>query len=168
MATLSREMVIQQFMFKAKKDREIRNGSDEGFQSALILSCCWISFEAFTCLTYQINGVWERIKKFCNDFSDRYSEWFDKSPDDFRRDVTNLKKYPISDMRPGHGHVDPISISDEKKLENVLEVVYRIRCNLIHGGKNVKDDIDAEIIRLSSGVIYYILDHFLREEGFNW
>jgi len=168
MSPVSRKTIIEEFMKKAKKERNMRSGFEPGLQSALIFIYCWISFEAFTCFRYNEDAVWKRIDRFCSEFKDRYSQWYDVSPGDFKGDIIALKKYAIHDMRPNHQNNPPKQITDEKKLRNVFEVIYSVRCNLFHGGKDVTDTIDADIIRYSSGVLYFILEHFLIAEGYSW
>lgn len=162
MPNVSRELIIKGFMEKAKK--EIvgpRSGFDSGFQSASILINCWIAFEAFTCLRYNIDGVQQRINKFVEEFSEDYKKHFPKSPDELRRAIIGLMNYSVLDMRPSHQQDLPIKIEDGKDLEQVFEVIYRVRCNLFHGGKDMQEVRDIELVHYSGIVLYYVLEKIL-------
>lgn len=61
------------------------------------------------------------------------------------RDLINKsKEKPIRDVR---GQRQPISISDEDDFSNIIEVIYRIRCNLFHGGKDANDTRDQVLVK---------------------
>ena len=50
---------------------------------------------------------------------------------------------PIYDLRGRH---DPIKIKDEDDFENIVKAIYRVRCNLFHGGKELNDLRDQKLI----------------------
>lgn len=49
---------------------------------------------------------------------------------------------PILDSR-GHGN---ISMSDINDRDNIIEAIYKIRCNLFHGGKRSSDTRDTKLV----------------------
>ncbi|PIQ66913.1 MAG: hypothetical protein COV95_01615 [Candidatus Zambryskibacteria bacterium CG11_big_fil_rev_8_21_14_0_20_40_24] len=61
------------------------------------------------------------------------------------RDLINKsKEESIKDVR---GQRQPISINDESDFENIVEAIYRIRCNLFHGGKDANDLRDQVLVQ---------------------
>jgi len=66
----------------------------------------------------------------------------------FRRSLQGLinksKEETIKDVR---GQRQPISISDENDFANIVEAIYRIRCNLFHGGKDANDTRDQVLVK---------------------
>ena len=50
------------------------------------------------------------------------------------------------------------------ELENILEVVYRVRSNLIHGAKTFSDPRDVFLIENSFNSLFEIMYHALKRE----
>ena len=71
-------------------------------------------------------------------------------------------------MRPSHISDLPLDIIDVKDLNEVLNAVYRVRNNLLHGGKDMKETNDMTLVLCASKVLYYILEKFLSKEGILW
>lgn len=156
-----RDLIVRNFMSRAKKGLGIVKGLDK-FQYADVLINSWIAFEGFSCEKYQLDGVKERINEFSNDFADDYRTNYDKLPDVLRDNLVELSKKTVADMRPSHLTDKPKKIRDLKELSEVMEVIYQVRNNLFHGGKNPADiPDDHEKIRLSATVFYYILERYL-------
>ncbi len=161
-----REDIIKSWMEKAKKIYQIRNGLGGKFQFADMLVSCWITFEAFTCKKYNKEYVNERLKAFWRGFQNKYSAGFNNFPDDFKENITLLSGCNVRDMRPNHGLDIPKEITDVKNLEQVMKLIYQVRNNLFHGGKNVDEENDKLIIQYSAIVLYRILEKFLSEENY--
>ena len=68
-------------------------------------------------------------------------------------------------MRPSHLLDAPFQISNIKDLDQVLNAVYRVRNNLLHGGKDMKETNDMTLVLCASKVLYYILEKFLSKDG---
>ena len=66
----------------------------------------------------------------------------------FKRSLQHLmgmsKEEPIRDVR---GRKQPISIENENDFVNIIEAIYRIRCNLFHGGKDANDPRDQVLVK---------------------
>lgn len=166
MVNSTRKEIIQGFMRKAKEEvTGLNAGFEQGFKSAIGLAWCWISFEAFTSAKYNEDFAGERINQFCDDFEGDYLQEFDSMPTEFIKNMIGLKQYNVPDMRPSHLTDPTIRITDEKNLRKVFEVVYRVRNNLFHGGKDMNEEKDMNLVRYSSVVLYYILEKFLGKEG---
>lgn len=150
----------------AKKEvTGINSGFNQGFKSAVGLAWTWISFEAFTCGKYRKDLVRDRISYFVSDFGTDYSLDYNSFPDELKRSLIQLKSYSILDMRPSHLLDAPFQISNIKDLDQVLNAVYRVRNNLLHGGKDMKETNDMTLVLCASKVLYYILEKFLSKDG---
>ncbi|MBI2654469.1 hypothetical protein HYX02_06715 [Candidatus Woesearchaeota archaeon] len=161
-----RRNLIKTWISKSKKGYETRDGIGGDFQFAEILINCWISFEAYSCLKYPREYVGQRINDFCQDHKQKYKNEFDELPDDLRSNVKNLSYYQIVDMRPNHELDAPKQINDIKNLSNVMGVVYQIRNNLFHGGKDVQDMKDKNVIEHSAIFLYRLLEWIFHFEGY--
>ena len=167
MVSLSRQEIVKSFMKKAKKEvTGLSSGFNQGYKSAIGLAWCWISFEAFTSGEYQEDLVRDRINSFCEDFEEKYSQEYETMPNEFKRNIIGLKSYNVEDMRPNHRNDPPLTISDVKNLKEVLKIIYRVRNNLFHGGKNMEESNDINLVLASSKTLYYILEKFLGERNF--
>ncbi len=56
-------------------------------------------------------------------------------------------------------------ISDTDNLGDVLKVIYRVRSNLFHGGKELSSERNQRLIQSSCRALYGILGWVLRKEG---
>ena len=54
--------------------------------------------------------------------------------------------------------------SCKDNLSEIIEVIYRVRSNMIHGNKTLNSERNKILIINSFHLIYNILDHILREE----
>ncbi len=57
---------------------------------------------------------------------------------------------PIYDQR---GLKEPLIIKDERDFENIVWAIYRIRCNLFHGGKNAGDPRDQLLVTHAGAIL---------------
>ncbi len=57
---------------------------------------------------------------------------------------------PIYDSR---GRRNPIKIKDESDFENMVKAIYRVRCNLFHGGKEANDSRDKKLVEVSKRIL---------------
>lgn len=166
MIPASRELILKGFIEKARKEvTGLSSGMNQGFQSAVGLTWAWISFEAFTCGKYKKDLVKERIIDFCADFAYNYQRDYESMPDEFKRYMVGLKSYSILDMRPQHSTAPPRKINNVRNLKEVLEAIYRVRNNLLHGGKDMQEINDMTLVLCASKVLYYILEKVFQEEG---
>jgi hypothetical protein len=154
-------------MEKAKKEISgTVSGLNSGYQATEIFVYTWIAFEAFTCLKYKLSGVGDRKNAFCKDFGLRYNQEYDLLPDDCKRMAIGLASYTILDMTPTNIKKKPIKITDVKNLSQVLDAIYRVRCNLFHGGKDINEITDIALVSASGTLLYCILEKFLKEENY--
>ncbi len=57
---------------------------------------------------------------------------------------------PVYDPR---GRRSPIEIKDENDFENIVKVIYRVRCNLFHGGKEADNSRDRKLVEVSKRIL---------------
>jgi len=66
--------------------------------------------------------------------------------------LTALKnKGSIRDMRPSHN--GEASLNQIDNLNELIEVIYQIRCNLFHGSKNPNNPNDASLVYLTGNIL---------------
>lgn len=80
-----------------------------------------------------------------------------KNDPQFLQRIKRLADYTVLDMRPGHKG-ESKSISDLNSLDELLDVIYQIRCNLFHGQKSRIDPRDRELVE----VAFYILSKMFK------
>ena len=80
-----------------------------------------------------------------------FEELIENDPD-FVAKLQKLSQYKVLDMRPGH-QGESKSINDIRSLDQVLDVIYQIRCNLFHGQKSMIDPHDRELVELAFQIL---------------
>jgi len=80
-----------------------------------------------------------------------------KHDPEFLQRIKRLAQYTVLDMRPGHEGKSK-SISDLNSLDELLNIIYQIRCNLFHGQKSRIDPHDRELVELA----FYILSKMFK------
>jgi len=63
-----------------------------------------------------------------------------------------LSQYRVLDMRPGHQGQSK-SISNINSFDELLDVIYQVRCNLFHGQKSAIDANDRELVDLAFHIL---------------
>jgi hypothetical protein len=80
------------------------------------------------------------------------------SDEDFKRDLEELKKEcPVFDMRPGFRNKSK-TITDIKNFNEVIDVIYQIRCNLFHGSKDWTNPRDRKLATLAFRILKKIFN----------
>lgn len=85
-----------------------------------------------------------------------------KDNKDYQQRVKRLAEYTVLDMRPGHRR-DSKSIGNINNFNEVLEVIYQIRCNLFHGQKNEINPNDLELVDLAFHILSKIFRPVINE-----
>lgn len=75
-----------------------------------------------------------------------------KDDEDYLQRVTRLSQYKVLNMRPGHRGQSK-SISNINSFDELLDVIYQIRCNLFHGQKSEIDPNDRELVDLAFHIL---------------
>lgn len=114
-------------------------------------------------MQYSLSRVGQRNSAFINQHKNWFhTEWV-KLPDALREALNYLHNKPVKDMTPNMPP-NPKIIIDTKNLEEVINVIYRIRCNLFHGGKEIDMSPDKEYIENAAIILYYLLSAILHKE----
>ena len=72
--------------------------------------------------------------------------------------IGKSQEEPITDVR---GRKPPISIKDENDFENIIWAIYRIRCNLFHGGKDANELRDQVLVKLAANILRQWMDRLI-------
>jgi len=80
-----------------------------------------------------------------------YDSLMQASPSVFRVHVQNLASLsPILDVREIR---PPVTIENEEDFANIMWGIYRVRCNLFHGGKNANDSRDQKLVLIAGAIL---------------
>lgn len=76
--------------------------------------------------------------------------------------INTLIQYsPITDST---GYREDIKIKNSNDRDNIIEAIYRIRCNLFHGGKSPSNTRDRELVQCANVIlnkwIAHLVSHF--------
>lgn len=78
----------------------------------------------------------------------------------FRRALDSLEGVPVQDMRFAKNR-EQVHRYDGT-FESLVDVIYRVRCNLFHGKKNIdEDNKDFELVRLSYRILLPLFKEYL-------
>lgn len=164
------EELIRLFMSEASGKQNLRDGlrinrNPESYEKAVGLVEVMVPFEAFLTTMKPNEPSIQKKRAF---FSATYSDFFltfQKSCIQWINALHDeLDTQLLKDMTPPPKTRSPIKINDKKSLSNIIEVVYRVRSNLVHGNKSLNSQRNEILIINSFHLIYVILDHILREE----
>jgi len=121
----------------------------------------WISFNAW--MSYKSGK--KRDKMMVNWAAKELEEFYReilKSNSRFKEKVKQLKEYtPIYDSRDSTRFKE---ISDINNFSEVLFSIYKIRCNLFHGGKKLISSRDERLVGLAYEILSSVFYHELKNE----
>lgn len=87
-----------------------------------------------------------------------------KSDKEFAKTVTELKnECPVYDMRPSH-RTDYKTITNIHDFREILDVIYKIRCNLFHGQKSPDEKRDVRLATFAYGILDRLFEEILRKQ----
>ncbi len=112
----------------------------------------WISFNAFYAAEHLLEPEWQQVKNIKDEYKDIFVGVVANNSAVFEE----FKNY-IKVKSENFGFIQDLRYLVEKEkhkrrylnlnsLCDYLECVYQVRCNLFHGGKNLKDGQDVEIV----------------------
>ncbi len=112
----------------------------------------WFSFNAWG--NYQTNTITD--SKMINQLKTNYElqQTYAQlicNNKDFHNIITRLQRFQVLDMR--YPNRRGKSITDINKFDEVLEIIYQVRCNLFHGKKRLNDSHDKELVEISYTVL---------------
>lgn len=86
-----------------------------------------------------------------SDITTAYDALMQATPTVFLTHIQNLVKLsPIMDPR---GVRPPTVIADENDFPNIMWGIYKVRCNLFHGGKNAGDPRDQRLVVAAGSIL---------------
>lgn len=146
-------------------------GFNVGFFHADNLIFCCIAYEAYAFGKFKKAHMSENRRKLSETFKTSFKELIENDPpEEFKKALDNLKeeidKKPLDDMTPNSNR-PKLDLPDKKNLDRVLEIVYRVRSNLLHGGKEVDPTFQRNmtLIKTSFIVLYHVMNLILEQEG---
>jgi len=143
---ITREKLIIDWFKRSQKQRTKNFGIFDQFISL------WFAFNSWGTFVTKSDADWLMIRKLKTDRALLSSFGSLLSNEDFRADVERLAEYSVLDMRPGHEH-EQINISNPEDFGQVLDTIYKIRCNLFHGQKSEINPHDRELVTLSFRIL---------------
>jgi hypothetical protein len=139
-----------------------RESSDKKTDFLFSFVSIWIAFNALYEYYSQqsaenaINTEWQKIKNYIvmTKLDRRHLDLLQNNTD-YRNSVEVLAQTPIKNL--------PLALSSFKilqpdKIEQVLGCVYRIRCNLFHGGKTPTVRRDRELVCNAYKILFNLIE----------
>ncbi|OIO26552.1 hypothetical protein AUJ14_01675 [Candidatus Micrarchaeota archaeon CG1_02_55_22] len=167
MDTLRKEIVRTWFLNARNSISGLRDGlggsaTEPRLHDANGLICVAIAYEAYAFGTFQKHSAEKNRKEFCTRFGNVIQL---SNPTDLTQAIHALYVAgEVKDMTPNSTR-PPVKVLNETDLGSIMAVIYRVRSNLVHGGKDVANDRSYELIRSSFIALYYILEKALVEDG---
>ena len=162
--------IIKLFMSEAFEKINLRKGlgknpNPETYDKTIGLFEAVVSFEAFiTAIKPNEPSIWKKREFFCSTYQDFFIKFKDSCKVWINILFEELKNKPLIDMTPQPRTRPPIKINDKNNLHEIIEVIYRIRSNIIHGNKTLSSERNKKLIINSFHLINNILEHILKEE----
>lgn len=148
-------------------------GSNIGIFHADNLIFCCIAYEAYAFGKFQNALMSKNREQLSETYQNPFEELIESTPPtDLNESIDNLKKEidrnQIEDMTPNSNRPS-LDLPDKKDLDRILEIIYRIRSNLLHGGKEVDPLIERNMVLIKSSyiVLFHIMKMIIREENFS-
>lgn len=158
-----RESVCRNYFLRArKKMSECTGGLDRDFWAERLKEI-WYSFDALLGLKFQGSRM-----KFSDEYQRKFENWTKTTQ--FKESLNRLCELsPVRDENPVRPRADR-SINDSNNLFEIIQMSYRVRSNLFHGGKDLESDKqhavrNRELTEHSSKVTYEILEKVVINEG---
>lgn len=167
-----RKQIIKNWMERAEeKHRSPSPGFNIGFFHADSLISCSIAFEAYAFGKFQKTLVSENRRELSRYFQTSYEELIENDPPcELKEALDNLKREidrkTLEDMTPNSTR-NPLDAPDQRNLDRILEIIYRVRSNLLHGGKEVNPTITRNmiLIRASFIILFHVMKMIIGKEN---
>lgn len=113
----------------------------------------YVCFDAWVTAESGQDADTKKIKWFLENDNCLKSKWSDIQSSITKSWLANLRNLSsIEDMRPNH-RGRKVYLNDTENLEEVVNFIYQIRCNLFHGSKNPMNSKDANLVELSGMIL---------------
>ncbi|MBI4155738.1 MAG: hypothetical protein HY507_00710 [Candidatus Zambryskibacteria bacterium] len=114
---------------------------------------CWMIFDAYLTEISKSGTDRKKLDYFYQNDSELKSYMLSQ-PEALCGYGETLKTYElVVNMRPGAGDNAGKVVMNTESLEEILEVIYQIRCNLFHGSKNIKNSRDYELVKIGKNFL---------------
>mgnify|MGYP001565911164 CR=1 FL=1 len=144
---------IETWIERAARENE---AVDEGDK----FMCIWVAFNAWLKGEYSEtasdSSLIESVKQ--NQILQNLFEEL-KNNEEYDRLLTNLTSYRIRDMRDPENESKMVRYDDS--FETLISTLYRIRCNLFHGRKNIKDTNEYKLVTLARKILYELFKNYV-------
>ncbi len=162
--------LIKLFMSEASAKQNLKKGlgknpNPEAYDKAVGLVSVMVPFEAMIGLMSPTESrIWKQREFFCSTYQDLFLTFKDSCNVWIEALFKELENQPLIDMTPAPKTRPSIRINDKSNLLEIIEVLYRVRSNLVHGNKTLNSSRNIVLIINSFHLMYNILDHIFREE----
>jgi len=120
---------------------------------------CWVIFDSYLTEISKSDTDKERLLFFLKE-ENSFRKAISENPNFIKEFGSKFKNLlPVYDMRPNHS-TEFKEVTNEDNLDQVINFVYQIRCNLFHGAKNIRNHRDAELVSVG--------ERFLRDSIALW
>lgn len=138
-------------LIKGWYENKARMESDPTFR----FLCLWICFNAWLDYRSEGNNDGEMIGWLTEqtpESSDLIGEYeHAKQTEPFNNLLKSFAAMaPIHDSR---GRRDPVEIDNENNRGNIIRGIYRVRCNLFHGGKEADNPRDQKLVMVCTEIL---------------
>lgn len=164
------EIIRANFNAAKKRVTGIRRDSFYKRYYAEGLAEIWAAFDCFLGENFPARFNSQMRALLCGKYQSIYPQW--KGSDSFRESLARLQQLaPVPDMSPVKPR-EPATLNDTGNLSEILNLSYRVRSNLHHGGfilegESIAATKNRELVEHSLRVTFEILGKILRNEGIN-
>jgi len=134
-----------------------------GQTETLRFTAAWIGFNALYSLASATQGEFDRIRSFSSRADvESLHEHLLRSNRKYSLAVEALALSPVFN----HWRSEWVSITNPGRMQQVLEVCYAIRGNLVHGHKSPESERDLHLVGAAYRVILPLVIHFAKPLNF--
>ncbi len=165
-----RKEIIKSFMQEARKKHvgTRRGFNNEHYEAIGLVETC-VAFEAFiTELLFQAK-IYQRRNKFYEDYEESFKVKLSGYNEEITALKTELDERALENMSPIFTDSPqpwqlPIKINELDNFKEIIEVIYRVRSNLVHGSKSLTTTRNKILIGNSFHLLFKIMDNIFKEE----
>jgi hypothetical protein len=154
--TFTREELIVDWYKRSQKEKTRKFTVFDQFVSLWFAFNAWGTYESKKDKDFEMLS-WIKSNTNLPEIHNRLT----KDDADYLQKVTRLSQYKVLDMRPGHQGQSK-SVNSIDNFDELLDVIYQIRCNLFHGQKSETDSNDWELVDLA----FHILSKIFKPVAF--
>ncbi|MFQ5532111.1 MAG: hypothetical protein ACE5ES_05855 [Candidatus Nanoarchaeia archaeon] len=164
-----RKDIITAFMMEAKNKIKIRNGLDqhlfpEVVKNSMGLIQTFTAFESFANGKFPVNNATDGIKHFCKEYEDYMEEIYPSLESFIEKIYNEIQKSSLKNM--ANQNTDGLEINGKKNFEEIFNVMYRVRSNIVHGNKAIDNNRNTLLIENSFKLLYTIFEQVLKNKEY--